>query len=126
MTYYDITPLAKPRMTRADKWKQRPEVLRYRAFKDECRLKKVTLAYTFRVTFYIEMPKSWSAKKRASHNLQPCQQKPDVDNLIKGLMDAVLEDDAHVWYVEAAKLWAVKPGILIELPASPPSICILE
>ena len=29
---YDITPMGKPRMTRADKWKKAPEVLRYRAF----------------------------------------------------------------------------------------------
>jgi hypothetical protein len=29
------------RMTRADKWKQRPAVMRYRAFCDEVRLKNV-------------------------------------------------------------------------------------
>lgn len=32
MKIYDITPIGKPRMTRADKWKQRPPVMRYRAF----------------------------------------------------------------------------------------------
>lgn len=32
MKIYDITPIGKPRMTRADKWKQRPAVMRYRAF----------------------------------------------------------------------------------------------
>ncbi|HFT7716341.1 RusA family crossover junction endodeoxyribonuclease, partial [Klebsiella pneumoniae] len=26
MKIYDITPIGKPRMTRADKWKQRPAV----------------------------------------------------------------------------------------------------
>ena len=34
MKIYDITPIGKPRMTRADKWKQRPAVMRYRAFCD--------------------------------------------------------------------------------------------
>ncbi|EPC1806961.1 RusA family crossover junction endodeoxyribonuclease, partial [Klebsiella pneumoniae] len=27
MKIYDITPIGKPRMTRADKWKQRPAVM---------------------------------------------------------------------------------------------------
>ena len=35
---YPIIPLGKPRMTQRDKWAKRPAVLRYRAFKDECRL----------------------------------------------------------------------------------------
>ena len=39
MKVYDITPMGKSRMTRADKWKKRPEVLRYRAFCDEVRLR---------------------------------------------------------------------------------------
>ncbi|MGK4302143.1 RusA family crossover junction endodeoxyribonuclease, partial [Klebsiella pneumoniae] len=43
MKIYDITPIGKPRMTRADKWKQRPEVIRYRAFCDEARLRKIHL-----------------------------------------------------------------------------------
>ncbi|MBC8923069.1 RusA family crossover junction endodeoxyribonuclease, partial [Escherichia coli] len=43
MAKYSITPLGKPRMTRADKWKQRPPVLRYRVFCDEVRLSGITL-----------------------------------------------------------------------------------
>ena len=33
-----VTPNTKPRMTRADKWKQRPCVVQYRTFKDTLRL----------------------------------------------------------------------------------------
>lgn len=43
MKIYDITPIGKPRMTRADKWKKRPAVMRYRAFCDEARLRKINL-----------------------------------------------------------------------------------
>ncbi|HGV3500426.1 TPA: RusA family crossover junction endodeoxyribonuclease, partial [Klebsiella michiganensis] len=43
MKIYDITPIGKTRMTRADKWKQRDVVLRYRAFCDEVRLKNVVM-----------------------------------------------------------------------------------
>lgn len=38
-TRYIITPVPKPRQTQADKWKQRPAVMRYRAFADEAPLK---------------------------------------------------------------------------------------
>ena len=33
---YHITPVPKPRMTQADRWRKRPCVVRYFAFCDEC------------------------------------------------------------------------------------------
>lgn len=40
---FNIEPVPKPRMTQADKWKKRPPVLKYFAFKDEVKLNKITL-----------------------------------------------------------------------------------
>lgn len=111
---YDITPLAKPRMTRSDKWRQRPCVLKYRAFKDECRLKKVKVYEAFKVTFFMPMPNSWNEKKKSAWEYTPHQQTPDIDNLVKGLLDAVLEDDSKVWQVLAVKRWSKNPRIEIE------------
>ncbi|MDU3478938.1 MAG: RusA family crossover junction endodeoxyribonuclease [Citrobacter sp.] len=92
MKTYDITPMGKPRMTRADKWKKRPEVLRYRAFCDEVRLQGVELRESgSHVTFILPMPASWSKKKRAELNGKPHQAKPDFDNMMKALMDAIYE-----------------------------------
>ncbi|HHE6457291.1 TPA: RusA family crossover junction endodeoxyribonuclease, partial [Proteus mirabilis] len=34
MKVFNIEPVPKPRMTQADKWKKRPPVLKYFAFKD--------------------------------------------------------------------------------------------
>lgn len=111
---YDIAPLSKPRMVRSDKWKKRKCVLEYWAFRDEVKLKKLHLPESCRVTFLIPMPLSWSLKKKSLMNNAPHQTKPDIDNLLKGLMDAVFEDDAHIWDIRATKLWASKPGIKIE------------
>ncbi|WP_318155968.1 RusA family crossover junction endodeoxyribonuclease [Citrobacter freundii] len=87
MKVYDITPMGKPRMTRADKWKKRPEVLRYRAFCDEVRLQGVELPESgSHVTFMLPMPASWSKKKRAELNGKPHQAKPDFDNMMKDTM----------------------------------------
>jgi Holliday junction resolvase RusA-like endonuclease len=111
---YNITPVPKPRMTQRDKWKRRPIVERYFAFRDEIRLAGVRLplagAY---VIFEIPMPKSWSKKKKKNMTGMPHQQKPDIDNYIKGLLDAVFEDDSKVWDIRAAKKWGPTGNIII-------------
>ena len=114
MKVYDITPMGKPRMTRADKWKKRPEVLRYRAFCGEVRRQGVELPESgSHVTFIIPMPASWSKRKRAEFNGKPHQAKPDFDNMMKALMDAIYEDDAHIWDSRVTKLWGEKGQIII-------------
>ncbi|MEL4014370.1 RusA family crossover junction endodeoxyribonuclease [Dryocola clanedunensis] len=115
MKTYPIAPLGKPRMTRADRWKKRPEVMRYRAFCDEVRLHNVQLPESgFHVTFIIPMPPSWSKKKRQQYDGQPHQSKPDMDNLMKALMDAIYEDDAHIWDGHITKRWGETGQIIIQ------------
>lgn len=103
---YEINPVAKPRMTRRDKWAQRPAVMRYRMFCDHFRLVVRTLPETFHVTFHLPMPASWSQKKRDSLRGKPHQQKPDVDNLLKAVADAAMKDDSGIWDVRATKVWS--------------------
>jgi Holliday junction resolvase RusA-like endonuclease len=38
-------------------------------------------------------------------NGQAHQQKPDADNMIKALMDALFSDDAHIWDFRVTNLW---------------------
>ena len=103
---YNITPTPKPRMTVSDKWKKRPVVLKYFSFKDEVRRHKIEVDVEgCFVTFGIPMPKSWSHKKRKGLLNKPHQQKPDVDNLLKALLDAVYDDDSVVWSISVKKIW---------------------
>ena len=112
---YDIVPVPKPRMTKSDKWKTRPATARYWAYKDECRLKGVELALNGdHITFIMPMPKSWSKKKKLEYEWQPHQQKPDWDNLAKGLYDAVYDEDSLVWDARVTKLWGKEGQIIIE------------
>ncbi|EOW6163745.1 RusA family crossover junction endodeoxyribonuclease [Klebsiella pneumoniae] len=114
MMIFNITPMGKPRMTRADKWKQREVVMRYRAFCEEVRLKSVTMPEQgAHITFVLPMPASWSQKKRKAMNGQAHQQKPDADNMIKALMDALFADDAHIWDFRVTKVWGETGQILI-------------
>ena len=105
--YLYIKPVAKPRQTRSDVWKQRPCVMRYRAFCDEIRLKAkgFKLGDEIEIKFYIPMPKSWSKNKRAISENQPHQSRPDLDNLIKSVCDAFEKEDSFIWRIKASKYW---------------------
>lgn len=112
---YLVVPVPKPRMTKSDKWKKRDCVQRYWAFKDECALRKIQLPECgAHVVFHIPMPKSWSKKKRTRMIGQPHQQRPDIDNYTKAIMDAVYGEDSGVWDIRATKVWADFGGIEIK------------
>ena len=116
-----VTPNTKPRMTRADKWKKRPCVVQYREFKDnlkdECkRLGLTTLEPQLQsLIFYIPMPESWSKKKKLEMEGKPHQQSPDLDNLIKGFWDAILEQDNYIYSIkgELGKYWGKEGKIIL-------------
>ena len=109
----NVPPMAKPRMTRSDKWRKRPVVLRYREWCDAMRAEAERLSFTFpaagaRIVFHVPMPKSWTLKKRRAMDGKPHQQTPDTDNFEKALLDCLLPDsDAHVWHLAGKeKRWA--------------------
>jgi Holliday junction resolvase RusA-like endonuclease len=112
----EIEPNTKPRMTRADKWKKRPCVLQYRAFCDDLRLKTrgFQLSGSYKIIFYLSMPKSWSKKKRDLMRGQAHQKTPDLDNLLKAVNDALLEQDKIIFQIEASKWWADEGEIIIQ------------
>jgi len=111
---YNIAPVAKPRMTRRDKWQQRPAVMRYRAFKDECRALGVYVQDGSKITFGIAMPASWGVKKRVAMRGTRHRQKPDIDNLLKAVFDALYSDDAIISEVHAIKVWAETAFMRVE------------
>ncbi len=114
---YPIIPIAKPRMTQRDKWKNRPVVARYNAFKDLVRLHRIELPESgYHVIFIMPMPKSWSNKKKLKMNSKPHQQTPDKDNLEKGLLDALFKDDKHIWDGRVSKIWGVNGQIIVRVP----------
>tara|TARA_Y100001951_G_C11184171_1_gene207678 strand:+ start:247 stop:630 length:384 start_codon:yes stop_codon:yes gene_type:complete len=119
----NVAPCAKPRMTQRDKWAKRQVVTDYFAFRDSVRQQiKELLALQnndeeksweeLDIGFFIPMPKSWSKKKKLLMAGTPHKQRPDLDNYIKGLLDAILEEDCIVWRVSARKLWVDTEGCI--------------
>jgi len=92
--------------------------LRYRAWRDELRLRCREAGYkqldTLDIIFILPMPASWSKKKRAEMDGQPHQQKNDVDNLVKAWLDTLLPQDGFVWKITAEKRWGVDGKIFIK------------
>lgn len=115
---FTLTPVPKPRMTRADAWKKRPAVVKYYEYKDELRRqakeKGYTIGNTLDIIFHVPMPDSWSNKKKSAYMGTPHMQKPDIDNLLKGFMDALLEEDSHVHTVVAQKVWGETGKIILQ------------
>lgn len=90
--------------------------MRYRAFADECRLRMAGLQLEgAHITFHLPMPASWPKYKRAELDGQLHRQKPDLDNLLKALMDALYGDDSHIARLSGLeKRWAIEGSIEIQ------------
>ena len=112
---FRISPVAKPRMTRSDRWRTRPSVLAYCAFADEMRQQcgGWELPDAFHVRFIVPMPRSWSKRKRLQMVSTPHRQRPDLDNFIKSF-DCLREDDSSIWKISAEKVWGEEGMIVID------------
>lgn len=65
------------------------------------------------ITFYISIPQSYSKKQRAAMHLQKHKKKPDIDNLIKSVLDAITDRDQEISDIFAQKRWIDGPGKMV-------------
>lgn len=116
---FNVVPVAAPRMTRADRWKRRPCVVKYFEYRDAVRAQAQAMGFTLPERFYLwfqmPMPKSWSQRKKRMMFGEPCRAKKDADNLAKGFFDCFGEDK-HVWSVQITKTWHDAGGIVVTEP----------
>lgn len=74
---------------------------------------KVTLS------FYFKVPKSWSNRKKLLAIGQYKRTKPDIDNLIKTVLDAandhLWKDDNQIVEIHSFKQYAEEPKIILEV-----------
>lgn len=98
---YLLEPVPAPRMTKAAAWSLEPGVLRFKAFCKEVRRRQIVLPVPFAVEFCM------AGNREAG---SPHLFKPDTDNLVKGLIDAVFYQkrggDSHVYALAARKTWS--------------------
>lgn len=116
------TVMGKPRMTQRDRWAKRPCVLRYRAWADSARScipvdlsSRLQQCYRLDWIAYLPIPPSWSKRKQAELAGRPHRQKPDRDNIDKGVMDALFPEDSGIHTGTISKRWDDGKGPRLEL-----------
>ena len=69
------------------------------------------------LTFNMPFPKSYSKKKRAELLATPHMLIPDLDNLIKNVLDRadniLWNNDKYIWNITARKVWSEQGNIII-------------
>ena len=119
------TPVPKPRMTRQDRWKQRPIVLKYwdgakRAMQaaEAAQLpeERNSEPISVQVKAFFGFPKSYGKRKCATLSGQPHTLRPDVDNLGKAVMDSLFpKEDSHIHRLLVEKQWDDGAGARVEI-----------
>jgi len=116
---FDIEPVAKPRMTKQDKWMKRPCVVKYWDFKEEILWQaeqiKFELPDQFLIVYYIPLFSSYTKKKKDELRGKPHKARPDIDNLNKAVLDAFKVEDASIWSHWSRKYWSDDPSIVITI-----------
>ena len=73
-----------------------------------------TLLYA-QITFFVQMPKSWSKKKKFEKGGKFCDNNADIDNYCKAILDSLegvyFENDKQIVMIKAMKYYAHNPRI---------------
>ncbi|MVK37642.1 RusA family crossover junction endodeoxyribonuclease [Staphylococcus aureus] len=76
-------------------------------------------ALKIELDFYFPLLKSWSKKKKSEMVGQYKVTKPDIDNLIKTVLDAcnghVWKDDNQITEITSSKRYGLEPKIIIRI-----------
>lgn len=112
-------PMGKPRQTRADVWKKRPCVMRYREWADSARAQAPAnlpkSPWSVSIVAYLQIPPSWSNKRKGEMRGKFHQSKPDADNIIKSVLDALWEQDQSIAVCAITKFWEDGNGPRVEV-----------
>jgi Holliday junction resolvase RusA-like endonuclease len=116
--------IGKPRMTRRDKWKKRPCVVAYRAWcdlvREHCpnpppaeRVEEIT------ITARYVLPPSLSERERRERAFKRKRTKPDGDNIIKALCDALWKRDEALGDLSISRQWNTEDTMAVTIRVTP-------
>jgi Holliday junction resolvase RusA-like endonuclease len=115
-------PVGKPRQTRRDKWAKRPAVLKYREWADVARLvapRDLTgIPLDLEVRAFLPIPTRFSRAERKFLVGRPHRSRPDIDNILKSVMDALWGEDSGIARVTASKFYDDGHGPRVEVIVS--------
>lgn len=111
-----IKPKPAPRITHQGRFTK--AAFSYYAYKEYiqmyCKANEFVISEKVKITFYIPIGKSISKKEKSNRLGNPHKLKPDLDNLCKGVWDALATEDGYIHYAILQKVWSAKGKIIIE------------
>ena len=124
MTTFPIAPVVASR-ARVTRWTTYfPK--KYQAFRDE--FKELLTNYDVTPTdsllyvkldFFVQIPKSWSKKKKLEKDGQLCDNNADIDNYIKATLDSLegkyYDNDKQIVMIRARKYWSTNGRIEFDM-----------
>lgn len=116
-------PASRPKVYRYGLIKYGASYTRYRADMEALLptmgITKMTGPLALEASFFVQMPKSWSKKKKAEHDGLFCQKNYDLDNLEKALYDALngiaYIDDSQIVRNSSEKVWAYEGRTSVDI-----------
>lgn len=113
-------------MTRGDRWQLRPRGAAWRNWSTLAStlamvelprflFQHPSLVQGLRVKAFIPFPKSYPSKRRHELSGQRCLSKPDVDNILKSVMDSLWENDEQIAEASVVKYWDDGDGARTEI-----------
>lgn len=79
------------------------------------------------IKYYIPVPKSWRPWQKEAMHLKLHQQKPDIDNLTKAVLDSLRTEDKNIGHLgEISKHWVNCERGWIEFKIEKPLYQLLE
>ena len=119
--YITPVPAARPRVTRWSTFYPK----KYTQFKEDMEMAVNDIQFVpfegniyAQIDFFIQIPKSWSKKKKLAKQGTYCDNNADIDNYCKSILDALngvyYEDDRQVVMLRARMFWSNNPEIECE------------
>ncbi len=111
--YVAPVPASRPRVTRWSTFFPK----KYTQYREDMKMATANILFTpfegniyAQIDFFIQIPKSWSKKKKLSKQGQYCDNNADIDNYCKAILDSLngvyYEDDRQVVMLKARMYWS--------------------
>lgn len=117
--HFHIDPMSAPTMTAADKYNKRPIVSRYFGYRNQIRCQanlkglRDLPGCIDSLIFNIPMPGFWSKRKKNEMRGQNHTTRPDIDNILRGVMN-VFGEDSHIHTIRnLQKIWSDTGSIVL-------------
>ena len=120
--YVAPVPASRPRVTRWSTFFPK----KYTQYREDMKMATANTLFTpfegniyAQIDFFIQIPKSWSKKKKVAKQGTYCDNNADIDNYCKSILDALngvyYEDDRQVVMLRARMFWSNTPRTEIEI-----------